>query len=191
MASTMAVEMAYRSPPPPFAVAVRNLTQMAEEVYDGALGCGILQGPDYSEAIVSRFNPDVMAEADKTAAPRADLHGYATVGDIMRGLNPVSRSLWQSCLGASKVGLKMVSLLPDDSSGQSTRSGQICNMQDPVAESKRMTRRGVETRGRWTRIIRERSQGRQSAELLEWRSANRHSASHDRRGTGPARPAIS
>ncbi|MHC4200152.1 MAG: nickel-dependent hydrogenase large subunit [Planctomycetota bacterium] len=111
MASTMAVEMAYRSPPPPFAVAVRNLTQMAEEVYDGALGCGILQGPDYSEAMVSKFNPDAMAEADKAASPRADLHGYDTVGDIMRGLNPVSGSLWQSCLGASKVGLKMVSLL--------------------------------------------------------------------------------
>ncbi len=111
MASVLAVDMAYGAPPPPFAIAVRNLTQMAEEVYDGALGCGILQGPDYSEAITSKFNPDVQAKADETNAPRAGLHGYGTIGDIMRGLNPVSGSLWLSCLAASKVGLKMTSLL--------------------------------------------------------------------------------
>lgn len=111
MASVMAVDMAYQAPPPPFAIAVRNLLQMAEEVYDGALGCGILQGPDYSEAIVSKSNPDVMAQADETKAERADLHGHSTIGDIMRELNPVSGGLWLRCLNASKVGIKMASIL--------------------------------------------------------------------------------
>ncbi len=111
MASVMAVDMTYGVTPPPFAIAIRNLTQMAEEVYDGALGCGILQGPDYSEAITSKSNPEVMAKANRTAAPNASLHGYATIGDIMRGLNPVSGSLWLNCLSAAKVGLKMASLL--------------------------------------------------------------------------------
>ena len=111
MASALAIDMTYQAPPPPFATAVRNLIQMAEEVYDGALGCGILEGPDYSEAITAKANPDVMAKANKTNALRAKLHGYSTIGDIMRGLNPVSGSLWQSCLNASKVGIKMASLL--------------------------------------------------------------------------------
>jgi len=68
-------------------------------------------GQDYSEAITATSNPDVMSKANETAAPQANLHGYATIGDIMRGLNPVSGSLWLRCLNASKVGLKMASLL--------------------------------------------------------------------------------
>lgn len=111
MASALAIDMAYQAPPPPFATAVRNLTQMAEEVYDGALGCGILQGPDYSEAIISKFNPAIMAKANGSKAPKSDLHGYSTIGDLLRGLNPVSGSLWLRCLNASKVGMKMTTLL--------------------------------------------------------------------------------
>lgn len=111
MASAQCIDMVYQAPPPPFAIAVRDLTVIAEELYDATLGCGILQGPDYSEAITSQFNPDTMARADKAKAPRADLHGYGTIGDIMRGLNPISGSLWLRCLNASKVGLAMGSLL--------------------------------------------------------------------------------
>ena len=110
-ASVIAVDMAYNAPPPPFAIGIRNLIEMAEEVYDGALGCGILEGPDYSEAITAKLNPDIMQKANKTNAPRAESHGYATIGDIMRGLNPVVGSLWLKCLNASKVGIKMMSLL--------------------------------------------------------------------------------
>jgi hydrogenase large subunit len=108
-ASVLAVDMAYGAPPPPMGIAIRNLAAMAEEVYDGALGCGILEGPDYSEAIVSKANPEIMALANKTAAPRAAVHGYATIGDIMRSLNPISGSMWLKCLNASKIGLGMAS----------------------------------------------------------------------------------
>lgn len=109
MASVLAVDMAYNAPPPPMGIAIRNLAAMAEEVYDGALGCGILEGPDYSEAIMSTLNPDIFAKADKAPAPMADKHGYATIGDIMRALNPVSGGLWLKCLNASKIGLGMAS----------------------------------------------------------------------------------
>lgn len=109
MASVLAVDMAYNAPPPPMGIAIRNLAAMAEEVYDGALGCGILEGPDYSEAIMSKTNPDILAKAKSAAAPMAVKHGYATIGDIMQALNPVSGSLWLKCLNASKVGLGMAS----------------------------------------------------------------------------------
>jgi len=110
-ASVLAVDMAYGAPPPPLAIGIRNLIEMAEEVYDGALGCGILEGPDYSEAITAKLNPDVMEKANKAKAPRVESHGYVTIGDIMRGLNPVAGSLWLGCLNASKVGIKMMSIL--------------------------------------------------------------------------------
>ena len=110
-ASVMAIDMAYGAPPPPMGIGIRNLIEMAEEVYDGALGCGILEGPDYSEAIASKLNPEIMEKARTAKAPRAEAHGYETIGDIMIGLNPVAGSLWLKCLNASKVGIKMASLL--------------------------------------------------------------------------------
>jgi Ni,Fe-hydrogenase I large subunit len=39
IASTMAVDMAYQAPPPPMGIAVRNLIQGAEQLYDAPLGC--------------------------------------------------------------------------------------------------------------------------------------------------------
>jgi hydrogenase large subunit len=110
-ASVMAVDMAYNAPPPPMAIGIRNLIEMAEEVYDGALGCGILEGPDYSEAITAKLNPDIMQKANQTKASRVESHGYTTIGDIMSGLNPVAGSLWLKCLNASKIGIKMLSLM--------------------------------------------------------------------------------
>ncbi len=110
-ASVEAVDMAYGAPPPPLGIGLRNLAMMAEEVYDGALGCGILEGPDYSEVICAKSNPEILEKANHTPAPRAASHGYKTIGDIMRALNPVSGSFWLKCLGASKTGLNMASLL--------------------------------------------------------------------------------
>jgi len=110
-ASVIAVDMAYNALPPPFAIGIRNLIEMSEETYDGALGCGILEGPDYSEAITAKMNPDIMKKANDTKAPSVEAHGYTTIGDIMRALDPVTGSLWIKCLNASKVGIKMLSLL--------------------------------------------------------------------------------
>ena len=111
IASVEAVDMAYGAPPPPLGIGLRNLAIMAEEVYDGALGCGILEGPDYSEAICAKSNPEILEKANKTAAPHAAVHGYSTIGDIMRALNPIAGSFWMKCLTASKIGLDMASSL--------------------------------------------------------------------------------
>ncbi|MCL2150314.1 MAG: nickel-dependent hydrogenase large subunit [Dehalococcoidia bacterium] len=110
-ASVLAVEMAYEAPPPPMGIALRNLAHMAEESYDGALSCGILEGPDYSEAVSSKMNPELVAKANNTPAPNADVHGYATIGDILRAMNPVTGSFWLKCLGAAKNGMDIASML--------------------------------------------------------------------------------
>ena len=111
IAAAMAVDMAYQAPPPPMGIALRNLILGAEQLYDAALGCYVLEGPDYSQAVVERSNPDWWEAAKSTKSPQADLHGYATIADIMTGLNPISGSLWVRSLGVGKIGRKMASLL--------------------------------------------------------------------------------
>jgi hydrogenase large subunit len=111
IAAAMAVDMAYKAPPPPMGIAVRNLIQGAEQLYDAPLGCFILEGPDYSQSIVEKSNPDWWEAAKAEKAPSADLHGYKTIADIMTGLNPISGSLWLNSLKIEKIGRKMAALL--------------------------------------------------------------------------------
>jgi len=111
MASVLAVDMAYGAPPPPLGIALRNLALMAEEIYDGSLSCGILEGPDYSEAICAKNNPEILAKAKQTAAPNEASHGYKTIGDIMTALNPITGSFWLKCLANSKNGIDMATIL--------------------------------------------------------------------------------
>jgi hydrogenase large subunit len=107
----MAVDMAYQAPPPPMGIALRNLIQGAEQLYDSPLGCLVLEGPDYCQAIVEKSNPDWWEEAGKTKSPHADFHGYANIADIMTALTPISGSLWLGSLGIEKIGRKMATLL--------------------------------------------------------------------------------
>ncbi len=111
LASVQCVDMTYNAPPPPFATAVIDLIMLSEQLYDSALGCGILQGPDYSEIVVKKLNQELWSEAQKRKAERSDLHGYSTIADIMTALNPLSGSLWLKCLQMAKIGRKMASLL--------------------------------------------------------------------------------
>ncbi|MCD6480121.1 nickel-dependent hydrogenase large subunit [Candidatus Bathyarchaeota archaeon] len=111
IASVQAVDMAYQAPPPPMGVLLRNFLHGAEQLYDAALGCLVLEGPDYSEAAVKKWNPDWWEKARKAKAPNAKLHGYKTIADIMRALNPLSGELWLRSLAVEKLGRKMASLL--------------------------------------------------------------------------------
>jgi len=70
----------------------------------------ILAGPDYSESVVKELNPEWWKEAEKAKAERADTHGYSTIADIMKALNPVSGELWLKSLEIEKMGRMMASL---------------------------------------------------------------------------------
>ena len=52
-----AIEMALGVAPPPMGIAVRNLGQAAEFLYDHPLHCYLLAGPDYSTAVMARAPP--------------------------------------------------------------------------------------------------------------------------------------
>ncbi len=110
LASVQCVDMTYNVSPPPFGVAIRDFIHISEQLYDAVLGCGILEGPDYSEPVVKELNPDWWDKAKDTKAENRDLHGYGTIADIMSALTPLKGTLWLRCLQLSKMGRKMASL---------------------------------------------------------------------------------
>ena len=63
--SSMALEMAFPVVPPPMGVVARNLGETAEFLYDHPLHLFLLAGPDYSEMIVKKTNPEIWEQAQK------------------------------------------------------------------------------------------------------------------------------
>ena len=102
-ASALAMEMAFPVAPPPLGITVRNLMLALEFWYDNPLHLFLLAGPDYSQAIVQTTNPEIWEQAQRTAAPHADMHGYRTIGDIMVDLNPLSGALYLEGLQMTRV----------------------------------------------------------------------------------------
>lgn len=95
-ASTITVDMAYGVSPEPLGVVLRNLGfGMDEYLYDHTIILNLLEGPDYSEALVKKFTPSVFPEAERTLAENRDKHGFEKISDIMRALNPVTGKMWQ------------------------------------------------------------------------------------------------
>ncbi|MFP5326103.1 MAG: nickel-dependent hydrogenase large subunit, partial [Acidimicrobiia bacterium] len=101
--SALAIEMACGVKPPPLGTVVRNLLLAIEYLYDNPLHLFLLAGPDYSEHIVAKTNPELFRRAESTPAPHAGVHGYATIADIMRDLNPLEGSLYLEALGMTRV----------------------------------------------------------------------------------------
>ena len=109
--SSLAIEMAFGITPPPLGTCVRNLGEVAEMFYDHPLHLGLLAGPDYSTAIVSVTNPELIDLAEKTPAPHADVHGYRTVKDLMDGFNPLEGSIYLEALEYTRIARTMCTLM--------------------------------------------------------------------------------
>src|SRR6266576_6022904 len=86
--SVYAQNMAYGIKPPAIAEWIVNLGEAAEYMFDHCLFQDNLVGVDFCEQMVKETNPSVLAKAEKTLAPHGDLHGFRTIADIMRALNP-------------------------------------------------------------------------------------------------------
>ena len=102
--------MAFDVVPPPLAIIARNLGESAELIYDHTLHLFLLAGPDYSETIVARTAPSLWADAQRTEAPGAGMHGLRTIGEIMQGLNPLRGALYREALEISRHAREIVSL---------------------------------------------------------------------------------
>ncbi|HVU02470.1 MAG TPA: nickel-dependent hydrogenase large subunit [Polyangiaceae bacterium] len=109
--SVYAQNMAYGVKPPHLAEWLVNLGEAAEYMFDHNLFQDNLVGVDFSEKIVRATNPGVFERAEKTEARGAALHGFRTIADIMRALNPFSGEMYREALQMSRLTREMFCLM--------------------------------------------------------------------------------
>ena len=109
--ATYAQNMAFGVRPPALADWIINLGEAAEFMFDHNLFQDNLAGVDFCELVVRETNPGVLARAERTEAPRGSLHGYRTIADIMRALNPFTGAFYLEALQMSRLTREMFSLM--------------------------------------------------------------------------------
>lgn len=105
--SSQALDMAFGVQTPPMGVTVRNLGAGAEMLYDHPIHLGLLAGPDYSTALVSVTNPEIVTKAETTSAPHAHVHGYKTIKDIMDAMDPLTGAIYLEAIEFTRLGREM------------------------------------------------------------------------------------
>ncbi|MBL8795019.1 MAG: nickel-dependent hydrogenase large subunit [Planctomycetia bacterium] len=106
-----AQNMAFGVKPPAIAEWIINLGEAAEYMFDHNLYQDNLVGVDYCEQMVKETNPAVLARAEQTLSPHGDLHGYRTIADIMRALNPFTGVFYREALQMSRLTREMFCLM--------------------------------------------------------------------------------
>jgi hydrogenase large subunit len=103
--------MAYDVRPPHLAEWIINLGEAAEFMFDHNIYQENLVGVDYCEKMVRETNPGVLALAERTPCPHAEEHGYKTIADIMRSLNPLEGEFYREALQVSRTTREMFCLM--------------------------------------------------------------------------------
>jgi hydrogenase large subunit len=106
-----AQNMAFGCRPPHIAEWIINLGDAAEYMFDHNLFQDNLVGVDFCEQMVKETNPSVLAKAETTLAPNGDIHGFKTIADIMRSLNPFTGSFYREALHMSRLTREMFCLM--------------------------------------------------------------------------------
>jgi hydrogenase large subunit len=109
--SVYAQNMAYGVKPPPLAEWIVNLGEAAEYMFDHCIFQDNLVFVDFCEQMVKETNPTVLAMAEVTPAPHADIHGYKTIADIMRAFNPFTGEIYREALKMSRLTREMFCLM--------------------------------------------------------------------------------
>ena len=109
--SVYAQNMAYGVVPPALGEWIINLGEAAEYMFDHNIFQENLVGVDYCERMVKETNPGVLELANSTEAPHAGDHGYRTIGDIMRALNPLEGEFYREALQVSRMTREMFCLM--------------------------------------------------------------------------------
>ncbi|MEV4970428.1 nickel-dependent hydrogenase large subunit [Streptomyces scopuliridis] len=103
--------MAYGVKPPHLGEWIMNLGEAAEYMFDHNIFQENLVGVDYCEKMVRETNPGVLELAERTEAPHAGDHGYRTIADIMRSLNPLEGEFYREALQVSRYTREMFCLM--------------------------------------------------------------------------------
>jgi hydrogenase large subunit len=109
--SVYAQNMAYGIRMTPLAECIFNLGEAAEYMFDHTIFQDNLVFVDFCEQIVKDTNPKLLAEAEQTAAPHAETHGYRTIADIMRAFNPFHGDVYLQALQLSRTTREMFCLM--------------------------------------------------------------------------------
>jgi len=103
--------MAFGVKPPNMAEWIVNLGEAAEYMFDHNIYQENLVGVDFCEQMVRETNPKMLARAEATDAPHANIHGYRTIADIMRALNPFTGDYYREALNVSRYTREMFCLM--------------------------------------------------------------------------------
>ncbi|MBW3591039.1 MAG: nickel-dependent hydrogenase large subunit, partial [Actinobacteria bacterium] len=109
--SIYAQNMAYGVKTPPLGEWIMNLGEAAEYIFDHTIFQDNLVFVDFCEAMVKDTNPELLKTAEKTKAPRSDVHGYKTIADIMRAFNPFEGEVYKEALVLSRISREMFCLM--------------------------------------------------------------------------------
>ena len=102
--------MAYGVHVPPLGDYAFNLAELADYMFDHAIYNDCMCNVDFCEQMVKETNPSLLATAEKTSAPHMDVHGYQTVADIMRALNPFTGEFYLETLQVARYTREMYCL---------------------------------------------------------------------------------
>ncbi|KJE21602.1 Ni,Fe-hydrogenase I large subunit [Frankia torreyi] len=139
--SVYAQNMAYGIANPPMAEWIINLGEAAEYLFDHTIFQDNLVFVDFCEAMVKETNPGVLARAEATASPRAEVHGLRTIADIMRALNPFEGQVYNEALRVSRVTREMFCLMEGRHVHPSTLyPGGVGTMPEPSVFTDYLTR---------------------------------------------------
>ena len=103
--------MAYGVQPPHLGEWIINLGEAAEYMFDHNIFQENLVGVDFCYKMVRETNPGVPSRPIGTEAPHAADHGYRTIGDIMRSLNPFEGAFYREALQVSRWTREMFCLM--------------------------------------------------------------------------------
>jgi hydrogenase large subunit len=109
--SVYAQNMAYGVKTPHLGEWIMNLGEAAEFMFDHTIYQDNLLFVDYCEQMVRETNPSWLERAETTEAPNANIHGFPTIADIMRSLNPFSGSTYVEALQMSRITREMFCLM--------------------------------------------------------------------------------
>lgn len=109
--SVYAQNMAYGIKMPPLAEWIYNLGEAAEYMFDHSIFQDNMVFVDFCEKMVKETNPRLLERAERTPAPHADIHGHATIADIMRSFNPFTGQMYRTALEMSRLTREMFCLM--------------------------------------------------------------------------------
>jgi hydrogenase large subunit len=109
--SCYAQNMAYGVKPPAIAEWIVNLGEAAEYMFDHNIFQENLVAVDFCERMVRETNPGLWEKALKKDAPHAKDHGYKTIADIMKSVNPIEGEFYREALQVSRYTREMFCLM--------------------------------------------------------------------------------